>query len=212
MIGNNVSIKDLPPEDLIIITSGSGTNKIAASYGEITPVIDEEEYRIVFDSTNASKLEILEAGTLHSIATRLIPSDGKISAVEKSFKFSGETKVNDIFHFSNNKSGLGDNRNILQMIALQESDVNGLNSGSFQDIFNETLTEIGSTVRSAEMTAESAEASKDEAKSLEDERSGVSMDEEASSLIQFQQAYQANARIISTARELFESLLAVIRR
>lgn len=212
LIGNNVSIKDLPPEDLIIITSGSGTNKIAASYGEIIPVIDEEEYRLVVDSTNASKLEVLEAGTLHSIATRLIPSDGKISAVEKSFKFSGETKVDDIFHFSNNKSGLGDNRNILQMIALQESDVNGLNSGSFQDIFNETLTEIGSTVRSAEMTAESAEASKDEAKSLEDERSGVSMDEEASSLIQFQQAYQANARIISTARELFESLLAVIRR
>ena len=34
------------------------------------------------------------------------------------------------------------------MIALQESDVNGLNSGSFQDIFNATAAEIGSTVRS----------------------------------------------------------------
>ena len=97
------------------------------------------------------------------------------------------------------------------MIALQESDVNGLNSGSFQDIFNTTLTEIGSTVRSAEMNASNNEASRDEAKALEDERSGVEMDEEAAALIQFQQSYSANARIIQTARELFDSLIQVIR-
>ena len=99
----------------------------------------------------------------------------------------------------------------MQMIALQEADVSGLNSGSFQDIFNNTVAEIGTSVRSAQMTEETALASRDEAKALEDERSGVSMDQEASSLIQFQQAYQANARILQTARELFDSLLSVIR-
>ena len=97
------------------------------------------------------------------------------------------------------------------MIALQESDVNGVNSGSFQDIFNATAAEIGTSVRTSEMTEETALASRDEAKALEDEVSGVVMDEEASNLIQFQQAYQANARIIQTARELFDSLMSVIR-
>ena len=97
------------------------------------------------------------------------------------------------------------------MIDLQEADVNGINSGSFQDIFNNNVAQVGIVVRSAEMSAITAEASRDEAKSLEDEMSGVSMDQEASSLIQFQQAYQANARILQTARELFDSLLAVIR-
>ena len=53
---------------------------------------------------------------------------------------------------------------------------------------------------------------KDEAKALEDERAGVSLDEEAAALIQFQQAFSANARIIQTARELFESLMVVISK
>ncbi len=211
LVGNNLTINNLPPEDLIILSTGSGANKIAASYGEKIPVIDNSEFRFVIDSTNSSQVEIFEADTLHSIATRLIPTDGKFSAIDRSFEITGETKVKDIFHIQNNNEGVGDNRNILQMIALQESDVNGLNSGSFQDIFNTTLTEIGSTVRSAEMNASNNEASRDEAKALEDERSGVEMDEEAAALIQFQQSYSANARIIQTARELFDSLIQVIR-
>ena len=211
LVGNNLTISNLPPEDLIIISTGSGANKIAANFGERVPVLDNSEFRFVVDSSNSSKVEILEADTLHSIATRLIPTDGKISVIDRSFEITGETKINDIFHIQNNNDGVGDNRNILQMIALQESDVNGLNSGSFQDIFNVTLTEIGSTVRSAEMSANNNEASRDEAKALEDERSGVEMDSEAAALIQFQQSYSANARIIQTARELFDSLISVIR-
>ena len=45
-----------------------------------------------------------------------------------------------------------------------------VNSGSFQDIFNATAAEIGSTVRSGELSVQDAEASRDEAKALEDER------------------------------------------
>ena len=120
--------------------------------------------------------------------------------------------MNDSFTITNNTEGVGDNRNVLQMIALQESDVNGVNSGSFQDIFNATAAEIGSTVRSGEMSVQDAEASRDEAKALEDERAGVSLDEEAAALIQFQQAFSANARIIQTARELFDSLMMVVSR
>ena len=210
LTGNNLSIKNLPPEDLIIISTGSGSRKIAANYGNVIPSVDASEFRFVVDSTNNSKLEVLDGNTLQSIATRLIPSDGKFSAIGKSFKLTGEPKVSDSFDLQNNNDGIGDNRNILEMIDLQESDISGLNSGSFQDIFNATAAEIGTTVRSGQMTADSAEASRDEAKALEDERSGISMDEEASALIQFQQAYSANARIIQTAKELFESLMTVI--
>ena len=60
------------------------------------------------------------------------------------------------------------------------------------------------------MNASNNEASRDEA-ALEDERSGVEMDEEAAALIQFQQSYHVNARIIQTARELFDFLIQVIR-
>ena len=39
--------------------------------------------------------------------------------------------------------------------------------------------------------------------------SGVSLDEEMSSLIQFQRAYQASAKLISTVNELFQTILAM---
>ena len=209
--GSNISMTDLPPEDLIILMTGSGARKIASNYGEITPPLVDTEYKLIIDSSNTSKVEIFDSATLHSIATRLIPENGIINAVDKSLKFTGDAALSDTFTINNNSEGIGDNRNILQMIDLQEADVNGTNSGSFQDIFNNNVAQVGIIVRSAEMSANTAEASKDEAKSLEDEMSGVSMDQEASSLIQFQQAYQANARIIQTARDLFDSLLAVIR-
>ena len=209
--GSNISITNLPPEDLIILMTGAGARKIAANYGEITPPVIDDEYKLVIDSSNTSKVEIFDSDSLHSIATRLIPEDGIINAIDKSLKFTGDAKVTDSFTINNNSDGVGDNRNILQMIDLQEADVNGINSGSFQDIFNNNVAQVGIVVRSAEMSAITAEASRDEAKSLEDEMSGVSMDQEASSLIQFQQAYQANARILQTARDLFDSLLAVIR-
>ncbi len=212
LVGNNLSISNLPSEDLIVLMTGNGSKKIASSYGETSEVLKDEELKILVDSSNDKKVEILDNETGHTIATRLIPDDGIINALDKSLRIVGETKVNDFFTILNNNDGIGDNRNILKMIELQTSDVNGKNSGSFQDIFNKTATEIGATVRSSEMEAQDAEASKDEAQALEDERSGVSLDEEASSLIQFQQAFSANARIIQTARELFDSLMRVVSR
>jgi flagellar hook-associated protein FlgK len=210
LVGNNLSITNLPPEDLIVIMTGNGARKIASSYGEVNPIIDESDLRVVVDSSNSQKVEVLDNDTGHSIATRLIPDDGIISAVDKSLRFIGDTDINDTFTILSNKEGIGDNRNILKMLDLQNSDVNGLNSGSFQDIFNKTVTEVGSTVRSSQMEAQDAESTRDEAEALENEKAGVSLDDEAASLIQFQQAYSANARIIQTARELFDSLLRVV--
>ena len=192
--------------------TGNGSKKIASNYGQIIPEVDSSELKLVVDSSNNKKLEVFDADTNHSIATRLIPDNGIITSVGKTLRIVGEASVNDSFNITNNTQGVGDNRNILQMIALQESDVNGVNSGSFQDIFNATAAEIGSNVRSSELSVEDAIASRDEAKAKEDERAGVSLDEEAAALIQFQQAFSANARIIQTARELFDSLMMVVSK
>ena len=86
LVGNNLSLENLPPEDLIIIMTGGGSKKIAAEYGEITPPVDTSELKLVIDSTNNKKVEILDADTGHSIATRLIPDDGIISGVGKIIK------------------------------------------------------------------------------------------------------------------------------
>ena len=60
------------------------------------------------------------------------------------------------------------------------------------------------------MSAEASSAISDASAEAESSYTGVNLDAEASNLIQQQQAYQASARILQTARELFDTLLSSI--
>ena len=72
---------------------------------------------------------------------------------------------------------------------------------------NTTLEERAASI---EGQIEAAEATKEAAIASELEFSGVSLDTEAAQLLEQQQAFQASARILSTARELFRTLLDVV--
>ena len=48
------------------------------------------------------------------------------------------------------------------------------------------------------------------AEGSQSEFAGVNLDEEAANLMEFQKAYQASARILQTARELFQTLIEVV--
>jgi flagellar hook-associated protein 1 FlgK len=50
-----------------------------------------------------------------------------------------------------------------------------------------------------------------QAASAQQSVAGVNLDEEAASLIKYQQAYQASAQVIATAQTLFTSLIAAVR-
>ena len=119
-------------------------------------------------------------------------------------------ELNDEFVMKKNSNGGGDSRNLEKILNLQFADVNGSNSGGFQKVFGTIVAELGVTVQSGEIALQSAEASRNAAEEAEAEFSGVNLDEEAASLLEFQQAYQASARILTTARELFQSLMDVI--
>jgi flagellar hook-associated protein FlgK len=49
----------------------------------------------------------------------------------------------------------------------------------------------------------------DQAVASRDAVSGVSLDEEATNLIRFQQAYQASAKVMQVASQLFDSVLQI---
>ena len=90
---------------------------------------------------------------------------------------------------------------------MQRGESSNSATGNFQEIFSGIVSTIGSSVQASELRTESAEALKDSAEGFESQFSGVNLDEEAANLIEQQQAYQASARILSTARELFDTLL-----
>jgi flagellar hook-associated protein 1 FlgK len=136
--------------------------------------------------------------------------DKKTTFGNTEFVMQGNANLNDEFLVKKNINGGGDARNLDKILNLQFADVNGQNSGGFQKVFGTIVAELGETVKSGQIALESAEASRNAAEEAEAEFSGVNLDEEAASLLEFQQAYQASARILSTARELFQSLMDVV--
>ena len=106
--------------------------------------------------------------------------------------------------------GTGDNRNRQAIIDLQHPASNLQSNGGFQRKFTNAVSKLGAIVQSGKIAAEAAISLREASVEAESAYSGVNLDTEAANLIQQQQAYQASARILSTARELFETLIQVV--
>ena len=115
------------------------------------------------------------------------------------------------FHIADNGEGIGDASAMLELTGLQSGNERNDGRGGLQKIFSETMSKLGSLVQASELGANAAIALKDASLEAEASFSGVNLDTEAANLIEQQQAYQASARVLSTARELFNSLLESFR-
>ena len=107
---------------------------------------------------------------------------------------------------------VGDNRNMLSLIALR--DTNNLKGGtqSVYDIYNNAVSQVAVDTRSAKANAETEESLLNSVKDQRASITGVNLEEEAANLIRYQQAYQAAAQIITTANDVFDTLLRATSR
>ncbi len=128
------------------------------------------------------------------------------------FTVTGTPANGDVFTLSTNTAGQGDNRNVLDMVALQQQKQVKNSGASYQEAFAGLITEVGVKTRQAEFGRDASNVLYERALSSQQALSGVNLDEEAANLIRFQQGYQAVARIIQTADELFNTLLRAVSR
>ena len=113
---------------------------------------------------------------------------------------------------ANQDSAVGDNRNMLSLIDLR--DVKTLKAGtqSYTSLYSSTLSGIAVETRSAISNAETEQTLLRSAEDRLEGLRGVNLDEEATNLIRYQQAYQAAAQVISVANDIFDTLLMASRR
>ncbi|MES2877265.1 MAG: flagellar hook-associated protein FlgK [Pseudomonadota bacterium] len=96
------------------------------------------------------------------------------------------------------------------MMALRDAKM--IDGGALTDGYAGLISQIGIRTQSAKY---SAEVSSSIAANLEQDRTGVSgvnLDEEAAKLLQYQQAYQASAKMIQIAQSIFDTLIQTISR
>jgi flagellar hook-associated protein 1 len=128
-----------------------------------------------------------------------------------SFTMSGEPLGNDTFTLAHNAGGVADNRNALALGDIQLASVLEQGTASLHDAYSQLVSEVGVQNRSAQIASETFAALLDQANIQRESASGVNLDEEAADLVRFQQAYQASARLLSVADELFQTILQAVR-
>ncbi|MBD2858420.1 flagellar hook-associated protein FlgK [Spongiibacter sp. KMU-158] len=124
---------------------------------------------------------------------------------------NGIPNAGDSFNIAANTGANGDNRNAMAMAATE--DLKNLVGGtqSINDAVGALVGKVAVYTRSTEVNLQAQENLKYLASERQASVSGVNLDEEAANLIRYQQAYSAAAQAISTANDLFQSLMGAFR-
>lgn len=124
------------------------------------------------------------------------------------FTLSGVPKNGDVFTIEAN-TGKGDQRNAGMMAALQTKGIFNNGNTSFQTAYASTVSFVGNKARETQVNADAGEALLTQVKNAAQDVSGVNLDEEATNLLKYQQAYQAAGKIMQIASTVFDTLLSI---
>jgi flagellar hook-associated protein 1 FlgK len=145
------------------------------------------------------------AGAQIAIAFPSPPApNGEMESVSLS---AGTAAAGDTFTLT--PGGVGSNGNIAALAGLATQKlVSGQTVG---DAYAALVTAVGNKGQEARIAATAAQGVLTRAQQAQQSISGVNLDEEATHLIAYQQAYQAAAQVVATTQTLFQSLLTAVQ-
>jgi flagellar hook-associated protein 1 FlgK len=147
-------------------------------------------------------------------------TDGSAGAALFSFDASSATGMLKVtspltaaqLGFSSDPALPGDSGNLLKVIALAKESVSvaSLGSVSLSDAATQLVGRLGMQSQQNKASLSTAQTVRDQAEESWKSTSGVNKDEEAINLVQYQQMYQANMKVISVANDLFDATLSMM--
>ena len=213
-------IKGQTKEDLLVFVTGAGTAKISATYSGAAADAKEslrtQPLQIKFSNrkvgtADQSYYTITDLNTKTEVAQRdFDPTQPELFVNYQGLKinFSNPPAKGDTFTVDGNRDGVGNNENMIAIANLENKGVMG-GGKTLGTYYIDHVNDMGNIARQAAISQSALQVVYDQAVSARDEVSGVSLDQEAADLIRFQQAYQAAAKILQVASQLFDSVLAV---
>ena len=130
-------------------------------------------------------------------------------------RLSGAPKTGDSAAVSKTMVPAGDNGNANALLGLRDAAIVGqrgtVPGATVTDAYASAIGAVGVRVQSAGFAADLSAAIASDAKTQASQTSGVNLDEEAARLIQFQQSYQAAAKMLQVAQTVFDTLLQINR-
>ncbi len=151
---------------------------------------------------------LLSAGSATWTAGGSIPGTGTdINGF--SMRLSGVPRNGDVITVLPTPPGAlaSSNGNATALLALRDMGITGGRTPT--ESWSNALADIGVRVQGATSSATISKAVASQAEKLRADASGVNLDEEAARLIQYQQSYQAAAKMLQVAQTLFQQLMDV---
>jgi flagellar hook-associated protein 1 len=127
-----------------------------------------------------------------------------------SFTMTGAPASNDTFVIGQNTSGTQDGRNALALANLTSGNA-FTGSQTLTNAYSNYVNAIGNTATQLQASSTAQQSLVTQLTSQQQSVQGVNLDEEAANLLQYQQLYQANSKVIQTAQSLFQTLIGIFQ-
>ena len=201
--------------------SNKGTASVNSLNVVASPAAPYQDISIVFTtaSITGEDYELRDsAGSVLGTGTWVAGTPISYNGFE--LKLNGVPKDGDVVKVGITQYPMGNNGNALTLLALRDEDLvgrieqaSGANApgATVTNAYAQIIGSIGVQVQDAQTSSDISATRASNATALLTNLTGVNLDEEASRLIQFQQAYQASAKILQVAQTVFDTLLNITR-
>lgn len=194
--GNSIGVHDSNGNPAVTLTESTAGNQSAITVGG----------RI--DITMADGVELRTSPTTSQLLGDSTAADfAQSSYLGYQVTIKGQPQAGDTFTIDFNSNASNDNRNALRFVELETKGTIDNGALSLSGGYSRLVETVGTKSNLSSINASASKSLMEQTQTLRDSVSGVNLDEEAADLIKFEQMYNANARVISVARDLFDTLL-----
>ena len=122
---------------------------------------------------------------------------------------NGAPQAGDSFVVNYNTDGTADNRNGALMLSLNSQLTLSDGNLTYQGAYGQLVENLGILTSQARLSQAASETLLRQSMDSLQGVSGVNIEEEAARLIQFEQHYNASARLITMAKDMFDTLIGI---
>jgi len=105
----------------------------------------------------------------------------------------------------------GDNRIALAISKLENAKLMAEGTSTIEDQYLKSIGHVGVQTGKARVDTEQSEGLLAQTRAIKERITGVSIDEEAANMIKFQHAYEASAKVLKAADDMFQVVLGIKR-
>jgi flagellar hook-associated protein 1 FlgK len=203
-------------------TANSASATLTTTISSVS-ALTSSDYRVAFDGTNYNITKVSD-GTIRTFNSLpqtldgLTFSGGSMTAGDsflvepvRNGAQNISMAITDIRKIaaSDATGGVGNNRNALLLAGLQSQNTLNNSTTNYEGAFAQLVSQVGIKTNEVKINADADTSILAQTTAAQQSESGVNLDEEATNLLRYQQAYQAAGKVMQIASTLFDLLLTI---